>query len=128
MGRTLRLSAVTLSCVLLGSCGVSGGINPNTCTITAVVTPSSATADHSMRPPGNQVQFSTTSTVTGNCPLIPDQIGSWSTSDPANTIISNEVPTQGLATCLNATLNPAAISYSGTLRGHTFAPAAFACK
>ena len=128
MGRTLRLSAVTLSCVLLGSCGVSGGINPNTCTITAVVTPSSATADHSMLPPGNRVQFSTTSTVKGNCPLIPDQIGSWSTSDPANTTISNQAPTQGLATCLSATTSPATISNSGTVRGHTFTPATLTCK
>lgn len=128
-GRMLWLSAVTLSCVLLGSCGAfSGGINPNTCTVTAAVIPPSATADHGLLPPGNQAQFTTTSTVTGNCPLIPDQLGSWSTSDPANTTISNQAPTQGLAICLNATPNPAAISYSGTVRGHTFTAATLTCK
>jgi hypothetical protein len=128
MGRILWLSAVTLSCVLLGSCGVSGGINPDTCTVTAAVLPSNATADHSMLPPGNQVQFSTTSTVTGNCPLIPDQLGSWATSDPVNTTTSNQAPTQGRATCLNATPTPATITYSGTVRGHTFTPATLTCK
>src|SRR5450759_796266 len=114
MRRILWLSAVTLSCVLLGSCGAfSGGINPNTCMVTAAVIPPSATADHGLLPPGNQAQFSTTSTVTGNCPLIPDQLGSWSTSDPANTAISNQSPTQGQATCLGVPRRPpATITYS----------------
>jgi hypothetical protein len=124
----LCLSVVTLSCALLGSCGLSGGINPNSCVITAAVTPSSATADHSLPPPGNQVQFSTTSTVTGNCPLVSDQLGSWATSDPANTTISNQAPTQGRATCLSATPTPATITYSGTVRGHTFTAATLTCK
>jgi hypothetical protein len=129
MSRILRLSAVTLSCALLGSCGaVNGGIDFNACTVTAAVIPSNATADHSMLPPGNQVQFSTTSTVTGNCPLIPDRLGSWSTSDPVNTTISNDAPTQGRATCLSATTSPATISNSGTVRGHTFTRATLTCK
>jgi hypothetical protein len=127
MRRILWLSAVTLSCVLQGSCGgVSGAIN--VCTITAAVIPPSATADHSLLPPGNQAQFTTTSTVTGNCPLIPDQLGSWATSDTANTSISNQSPTQGLATCLGATPAPATITYSGTVRGHTFTAATLTCK
>ena len=57
-----------LSCVFLPSCGGYG----NTCTVTAVVTPATATADHSAITPGNQMQFSIKSTVTGNCPLVAD--------------------------------------------------------
>ncbi len=93
MRRILWLSAVTLSCVLLGGCGaVSGGIDSNTCTVTAAVIPSNATADPSLAPPGNQVQFSTMSTVTGNCPLIPDRLGAWSTSDPGACSMATLLP------------------------------------
>lgn len=51
------------------------------------------------------------------CPLPPDFIGVWSTSDPVNTSISNQSPTQGLATCLDATTAPVTISNSSTVRG-----------
>ncbi len=121
------LPLLMLPCVLLGSCGAISD-NNTTCTITANVVPGSATADHSASPPGNQAQFSTNSSVTGNCPLVPDKLGSWSTSDPANTTISNQPPTQGLATCLNATPAAATITYSGTVRGHTFTSAMLSCK
>jgi len=126
MRRTLWLSVAMLCGTLLGSCGAVSG--SNNCVITAAVAPSRAAADHNLPSPGNQVQFSATSTVTGNCPLIPDQIGSWATSDPLNTAISNQASTQGLATCLNATSSAAVISYSGTIRGHTFTPATLTCK
>jgi len=127
MRRALWLAVAIVCCTSLDSCG-GGSSGSNTCTITAVVTPSSATADHSLPAPGNQVQFSAASTVTGNCPLIADQIGSWATSDPANTTVSNQAPTQGLAACLNATGSAVTISYSGTVRGHPFTPATLTCK
>jgi hypothetical protein len=96
-----------LSCMLMLACGSSSD-----CTIHTAIIPPNATADHSAAVPGNQAQFSLTSTVRGNCPLIPDQLGIWSTSDPVNTTISNQAPTQGLATCLSATPTPATISNS----------------
>ncbi len=123
---TILVSVALLSSALLGSCG-GASMSNNVCTITAAVTPANATADHSLSP-GNQVQFSTTSSVTGNCPLIADQIGSWSTSDPVNTSISNQASAEGLATCLNAVPNPVTISYSGTVRGQAFTTASLTCR
>ncbi len=120
----IGLARVGLSFLLLSTCGAIGGDN---CAITAAVIPSSATADHSSPPPGNQVQFTAFSNVTGNCPLIADHVGSWSTSDPADTAISNEPATKGLATCLNAA-PPATVAYSGTVRGRVFASATLLCK
>lgn len=114
------LSVTVLSALTTG-CGGSS----NTCNITANVTPVTAIADHNVGPPGNQVQFSATSTVNGNCSLRPDILGSWSTSDPANTSIS----TSGLATCLGATTTPATISNSGMVRGTlAFTPATLTCR
>jgi hypothetical protein len=121
---TLSLLGVMLCCVFLASCG---GYS-NSCTINAAVTPMNATADHSAPAPGNQVQFLLASTVKGNCPLIPDSVGVWSTSDPVNTTISNQAPTQGLATCLNATPTSVAISNTSTVRGHSFTPATLTCN
>jgi hypothetical protein len=123
MKRTLLLLGVMLSCPFLASCGMSS----NNCIIIAAVTPMNATADDSAPAPANQVQFSVSSTVKGNCPLVADQIGSWSTSDSLNTTISNQAPTQGLATCLNAA-SPATITNTGTVRRHTITPATLTCN
>jgi len=124
MKRTLLLLGVVLCSAFLASCGGYG----NSCTVTAAVTPATATIDHSAIAPGNQEQFSIKSTATGNCPLVADQAGSWSTSDTVNTTISNQAPTQGLATCLNATVNPVMITQSGTIYGHSIAPATLSCN
>ena len=125
MTRAIRLAGEALSCLLLGSCGA---VAREPCTITAAVIPASATADHRLPPPGNLVQFSAASTVTGNCPLMPDHMGSWSTSDAVNTSISNQPSTRGLAMCLDATPTPATVAYSGTVRGRAFTPATLTCK
>ena len=114
-----------LGCASMAACGGTSG---DTCTITTSITPPSVTADHNATAPGNEVQFSLSSTVQGNCPLMPDFVGVWSTSDPVNTTISNQAPTQGLATCLNATSTPAAISNSSTIRGHAFPSVSLVCK
>jgi hypothetical protein len=103
-----------LAAVLVG-CG-SPSLN-NQCVISSATLPQGATADHSLAAPGDQVQFSLQSSVVGMCPLPPDFVGVWSTSDPVNTSISNQAPTQGLATCLNATTAPVTISNSSTVRG-----------
>ncbi len=109
-----------LSCVLITFCGASN----ETCTINAAIVPQSTTADHNASPPGNEVRFSLASSVKGNCPLMPDRAGVWSTSDHVNTTISSE----GLATCLNTTPTSATISNSSTVHGHSFAPANLMCK
>jgi hypothetical protein len=98
------------------------------CTITTTITPLNATADHNADSPGNQVQFSLASSVKGNCPLIPDIAGEWSTSDPENTTISNDPANAGLAVCLHETPTPATITYSGRIRGRTFPSATLDCK
>ena len=118
------LLGVVLSFVFLVSCGGYG----NSCTITAAVAPQAATADHSASAPGNQAQFAVSSTVAGNCPLVADKVGTWSTSDPAKTTISNSAPNQGLASCINATSSPATITNDGNVRGHAIAPATLACN
>jgi len=116
----LFLAAIFLS----AACAGCGGTPQNSCNITAIVTPSSAISDHLAAPPNNQVQFATVSNVSGNCPLIADTLGTWSTTDPGNTSIDSN----GLATCLGATTTPAAISNSGTVRGRKFVSATLTCR
>src|SRR5438067_11178018 len=125
--RAVSLLAPTVFCVPLANCSPASS---DTCQITAAVTPSNAAADHSAPAPGNEVQFSLVSRVEGNCPLIPDRGGSWSTSDPVNTVISSsDQPfAPAIATCLNATPSPATITYSGSVRTHTYKPATLTCK
>jgi hypothetical protein len=112
---TIFLSVVCIGC---------GGAPQNGCTVTAIVTPLSAISDHNAASPDNQVQFALVSSVTGNCPLIADTLGTWSTSDPGNTSIDST----GLAKCLSATSTPAIISNSGTVRGKKFTSATLACR
>ena len=121
----MKSSVVFLAAIFLSvSCIGCGGTPQNSCNITAIVTPVSAISDHLAAPPNNQVQFSTSSTVSGNCPLIADTLGTWSTSDPGNTSINGT----GLATCLGATTTPATISNSGTVRGRKFTSATLTCR
>jgi hypothetical protein len=121
---------VALAFTLLAGCDGSGTAPGATCTITADVIPVSATADHNLAAPGNQVPFLASSTVTGNCPLIPDQTGSWSTSDAVNTTLTTDaqIPTQAVATCRTTTSTPATINYSGTVRGHGFTTGTLTCR
>ena len=129
MKLTLWLLAGMLFCALLLSCGGVTSVSGGGCSITASVVPSTATANHTAAPPGNQVQFSTSSKANGPgiCPLFVIG-GSWTTSDPVNTSISNQPATQGLATCLNATPSPATIGYTGEISGQPFTPATLTCE
>ena len=127
-----RLAMVICAALLLSGCGAvtqngSSGSN-NTCVITADVSPATATADHSQLPPANQVTFTAASTVTGNCRLTPDFLGTWSSSDPADISLPSQPATQATATCLHATSGPATISYNGNVRGHSFNPGTLSCK
>jgi hypothetical protein len=120
--KILFFSAATFLSVACAGCG--GTLNHNDCTITAFVTPISAISDHLAAPPDDEVQFATVSNVSGNCPLTPDTVGTWSTSAPGNTSIDST----GLAKCLAATTTPATISNSGTVRGVRFTSATLTCR
>lgn len=122
--RSRLLLSLTFS-ALIAACSCGGGNNQ--CSITATVTPASATADHTAAPPGNQVQFALNSTAKGNCPLTPDAIGIWSSSDTVNVSISNQ-STAGLATCLGPTASPVTITNSGKVRGQPYQSASLTCN
>jgi hypothetical protein len=98
------------------------------CTIKTAITPLNATADYSAPSPGNQVRFSLSSSVEGNCPMIPDSRGVWTTSDSENTAISNDPNTAGLAVCLRGTPQPVTISNSSRVRGHSYPSATLVCN
>lgn len=121
LGRTLQVSCIFLATLCAGAANDS-------CSITTVITPLSASADHSAPAPGNQVRFVLASSVKGNCPMIPDSRGTWTTSDPENTTISNDPNTAGLAVCLHATPNPVTIGNSSRVRGQAYPSATLVCK
>lgn len=118
----LRICALILPCFYLTSCG------SNTCDISTSISPETATADHKAASAGNRAQFSLSSHVSGVCQQTPDFVGTWSTSDPVDTTIQAD-PTSnaGIATCVNATPNPATISNSGKIRGKPFPTATLTC-
>jgi hypothetical protein len=122
----MKSSVLFPAAIFLGvACvGCGGTVHHNDCTITAFVSPISTISDHLAAPPDNQVQFATVSNVSGNCPLTPDTLGTWSTSAPGNTSIDST----GLAKCLGATTTPATISNSGTVRGVRFSSATLTCR
>ena len=135
MLRRHQIAALAIACAGFAGCsamsyssGSSG--DPTTCTIVAGVNPPAATADHALAAPANQVQFTASSTVTGNCPLTPDTLGTWATSDTNDITLSPnpQSPLQVTATCRAATATPATISYSGTVRGRAYTSATLSCK
>jgi len=139
MKNILRPLAGTLFCVWFTSCGGGGFTtppqsihSPSPCPVDPVVLPATATADHTASPPGNQVQFSAvvewpSPPPPGVCPQI-IAVGSWTTSDPVNTSISNQPATAGLATCLNATPSPATIGYTDMAFGKPYTSATLTCE
>jgi hypothetical protein len=124
MKRVWLHSTLTLSALLSINCGP---YHYATCTVSARVDPTDAQADHGAAMPADKVRFSVVALPKGNCPLLVGHVGSWSTSDPANTAISNEPPTQGVATCLSATPSPARITNDGRVLGHSIAGATLTC-
>ncbi len=80
-----------------------------------VVTPASGTADHTVVPPGNQVQFTASAPSAGvgckvNNGAISEQ--NWTVSDPADVQIA---PRNGTATCINATPGAVTVSVAVTI-------------
>lgn len=119
-----RLLGILIFCASLSACAAVS----DPCTINTAIVPANATADHSAATPGDQVQFSLSSSVKGNCPLLPDKLGSWSTSDPVNTTITNQTAAQAIVKCLNPTATSATITNSGSIRGRPFPAATLVCK
>ncbi|HWR15062.1 MAG TPA: Ig-like domain-containing protein [Terriglobales bacterium] len=74
------------------------------------VEPATGSANHTSIAPGNQLQFTAKWTITGNdqgCYYMQAMPSvTWTTSDAVNTTIS----ATGLATCVNATSQPATIT------------------
>lgn len=104
MQKCLRLASLFVAAFLI-SAGC-GDIN-RTCALTGLtVNPSSATADHALAAPGNQVQFFAGPVVKGQCAIaacINCSGQAWTVSDPVNVSISNNATDNGTATCLGAT-------------------------
>lgn len=95
-----------------------------TCTLNTYVSPKAGTADRTLLPPGNQVQFKPA--YTGTCSAPPMAVtGTWITTDPANTSID---PDTGLATCLNVTPTPAQIRFGKTTFGWRYDFATLICN
>lgn len=106
----LEIAVLLLACLLLAGCGSSSGSNCPAI-IAMLVTPASATAEHSAAPPGNQVLFSSTAPSAGKGCSVNDELVStpeWTSSDPADVQFSSTV--NGLATCLNATSAPVTVT------------------
>ncbi len=117
---TTRYSFLLLMLAVLIACGRAGA----ECTLHTAILPANAIANHAAKAPGNEVKFSLSSSVEGNCPMIPDRKGEWSTSDPENTMIGS----QGVATCVNTTQAPVTIANSGMIRGKPYPSATLLCK
>jgi hypothetical protein len=101
----------------------------NSCSISTGISPKSATADHNAAPRGNQVTFVLSGKVAGNCPLIADFEGTWSTSDEASvSLVNNMQPGSITAVCVSATASPATVRNSSSIRGKPFPSATLSCK
>ena len=121
----------------MGSCGCGEKPSAN-CTLSVVisVSPTSAVANHTAAPPGNQVQFVAMAapTAPAGCavPLwIARVYGTWSNPDPAAiTISSASDATNGIAICKAATNG--AVPLTGTFTQLAPAPvtevAQFTCN
>lgn len=120
----LKAGSLFFSLAAVVSASSCGATPSNSCLVTANITPAAASADHVVASPGNQVQFALNTSVAGNCPLIADKLGAWSSSDPLNVSISST----GVATCLGATPSAVTIANSGTVRGHTYQSASLSCQ
>lgn len=103
MLRFVSLSFLVVTAFLTSvGCG-----SQQSCELTALlVSPSSATADHALSSPGNQVQFFAGPVMKGQCavPACVNCLGqTWTVSDNLDVSISNNASDNGTATCLAAT-------------------------
>ncbi len=113
--------AVLAMCV--AGCGSGGGGGGGSCKLT--VTPQNATADHTLPPPGNQVQF--TAAQSGSCSSVDVPI--WSVSDSTNVSIGTGIePNNGLATCLGPTSGPVTVTAVMAISPPPSGTATLTCK
>lgn|SRR5581483_5216170 len=120
------LLLLLLSAALLLSCGGNANTSQNCGPIALTVSPANGMADHTAIAPGNQVQYSGMEQYPPGC-VVPAAVPSlvpvltWTTSDTVNTSITNAPgAAPGVATCINATPQPATITGSlpdGSLKG-----------
>lgn len=112
MLRSLELVVALSAVLMLVGCGSSS----HDCTPTPLVvtvSPSSATANHTAAAPGNQAQFTFTTTggeVGSSCAVSNQAVveTQWASTD--STDISFSDPSKGLATCTGATSGAATVS------------------
>jgi len=106
----IRLALAASAAVML-SCGSGTGISTS-CNPTALtISPTTGTADHTALPPGNQVQYSGMLQYPSGCTvpaIVP--ILTWTTSDTTDISITGGPANPAVATCLNATPQPATIT------------------
>ena len=102
---------------LLCGCAASGSTGCNLGTAFLQLEPSSGTAKHSVAAPGNEQRFTATEDFTGGtggCPVpavVPVILPAWTSSDPVDVTVSSALDaTNGLATCVNATLAPVTLT------------------
>lgn len=116
MNRAVALCAATVSGIALWGCGSS---TPD-CTqpvtpLVVTVSPANGTANHAAAAPGNQAQFSFTTSggqLPNGCatPAVVQE-PQWTSSDPTDIQFDNNTPSaNGLATCVNATPSPATVT------------------
>jgi hypothetical protein len=93
------------------------------CVVSPGLDPAQAVADSAQPVPRNQVHFFIAARTTGDCQPASVEDGTWTTSDPANTVVDG-----GNATCLHPTSTPAVVTFTGTYKKHAFAPSSLSCK
>lgn len=106
--RVSALCLLALACFFSTACGTGSNCPEN---IPLVITPANATADHTLSPPGNQIQFTANAPTAGQgCKQEIAIISApqWRSSDSTDVQFSPTV--NGLATCVNATSSPSTIS------------------
>ncbi len=120
--RSALPAAMALTSLLWLGCGASN----DKCVVQTYISPSTASADHTLAAPGNQAQFQAVRKASNNC-VFPAVVSTpnWQTSDPANTSIDQQT---GLATCLKATPTVASITYTDAPSTGSYTPAALTCK
>jgi hypothetical protein len=103
-------------------CGGNSSSSQIDCTVALGldVIPQSGTADHTLAPPGNKVNFFGADSTRPGCPPVPGPIRldlKWTVSDTVNTKIGNTANVDyGVATCINATPAPVTVTATGTNR------------
>lgn len=122
----LRLAAGLLFCIALVGCGAgSPGCTSTLSGLTVRPATDSTVPDHAAKAPGNQEQFLAYPdyTYSPHCAVpavLAPANAAWTVSDAVNVSISSAPDsTNGLATCLGATSQPAVVTGTFSSQGQT---------